>query len=99
GWQHYAPKNGQLARDFSSEGNIGLLLGKPSQWLIDIDLDWPEAQRLAAQFLPATPMQSGRRSAPLSHWWYQCDIKTEKFSDPNTERGKSDKTRGMIVEI
>ncbi len=99
GWQHYAPNNGQLARDFSGAGNIGLLLGEPSHGLVDIDLDWPEARSLAAQFLPATPMRSGRASAPLSHWWYRCAIKTAKFSDPNAERGKGGEVRAMIVEI
>ena len=99
GWQNYAPLNGQFERDFKRDGNIGLLLGKPSNGLVDVDLDWPEACRLARHFLPATPMHSGRKSALNSHWWYRCDIKTEKFSDPNIERGKEREERAMIVEI
>lgn len=97
GWQKYQPVNGQLERDFSGEGNIGLLLGKPSGWLIDVDLDWPEAQKLAPLFLPETPAKSGRESAPLSHYWYRCETGTKKFSDP-TKPGGEDQ-RAMIVEL
>lgn len=97
GWQKYQPVNGQLERDFSGEGNIGLLLGKPSGWLIDIDLDWPEAQKLAQVFLPETPAKSGRESAPLSHYWYRCETGTKKFSDPTKPDGEAQ--RAMIVEL
>ncbi len=96
-WQKYQPVNGQLERDFSGEGNIGLLLGKPSGWLIDVDLDWPEAQKLAPVFLTETPAKSGRDSAPLSHYWYHCETGTKKFSDP-TKPGGEDQ-RAMIVEL
>ena len=97
GWQKYQPVNGQLERDFSGEGNIGLLLGEPSGWLIDVDLDWPEAQKLASAFLPETPAKSGRESAPLSHFWYRCETGTKKFSDPNKQHGEDQ--RAMIVEL
>src|SRR5262249_9911588 len=96
GWQKYQP-NGRLERDFRGDGNIGLLLGKPSNWLIDIDLDWSEACALASKFLPLTEMRGGRDGAPLSHWWYVCqDIKTEKWIDPNKPE---DGDRAMIVEL
>ncbi|HMV46681.1 MAG TPA: bifunctional DNA primase/polymerase [Blastocatellia bacterium] len=96
-WQKYQPVNGRLERDFSNEGNIGLLLGKPSGWLIDVDLDWPESQRLASAFLPETTAKSGRESAPLSHYWYHCETGTKKFSDPTKPGG--DDQRAMIVEL
>ncbi len=96
GWQKYQPVNGQLERDFSGEGNIGLLLGKPSGWLIDVDLDWPESQKLAPMFLPETSAKSGRESAPLSHYWYRCETGTKKFSDPTKP---NDDQRAMIVEL
>ncbi|MBL8190900.1 MAG: bifunctional DNA primase/polymerase, partial [Acidobacteria bacterium] len=97
GWQKYQPVNGQFERDFSGEGNIGLLLGKPSGWLIDVDLDWPEAQKLAPVFLPETPAKSGRESSPLSHYWYRCETGTKKFSDPT--KPDADDQRAMIVEL
>src|SRR5262245_52120133 len=49
-WQKYKPENGKLERDFQGKGNIGLLLGEPSDWLTDVDLDWPEAMALAKDF-------------------------------------------------
>lgn len=97
GWQKYQPVNGQIERDFSGDCNIGLLLGKPSGWLIDVDLDWPEAQKLAPVFLPETPAKSGRESAQLSHYWYHCETGTKKFSDPN--KPDADEQRAMIVEL
>lgn len=101
GWQNYRATTETINRDFAGIGNIGLLLGEPSGNLVDIDLDWPEASALARVFLPATKMQSGRKSAPLSHWWYVCEIKTQKFIDPNKQNSKDDaeKERAMIVEI
>lgn len=101
GWQNYRATIETINQDFAGVGNIGLLLGEPSGNLVDIDLDWPEASDLARFFLPATKMQSGRKSAPLSHWWYVCEIKTQKFIDPNKQDSKDDaeKDRAMIVEI
>jgi putative DNA primase/helicase len=96
GWQKYQP-NGHLEHDFRGDGNVGLLLGKPSSGLTDIDLDWVEAVRLASRFLPATEMKSGRGGSPLSHWWFIADgVKTEQWVDPNKPEGDE---RAMIVEL
>lgn len=101
GWQNYRATKETINQDFAGVGNIGLLLGEPSGNLVDIDLDWAEASALARFFLPATKMLSGRKSAPLSHWWYVCEIKTQKFVDPNKQDDKdgAQKERAMIVEI
>lgn len=97
GWQKYNPQNGQFTRDFAGAGNIGLLLGKPSGGLIDVDLDWREACELAPTFLPTTEMKSGRDGAPLSHWWFICqNLKTKKWVDPNKPEGDD---RAMIIEL
>jgi hypothetical protein len=48
--------------------NIGVLLGKPSAWLVDVDLDCPEALVVAESLLPDTGCIFGRRSGnPDSH--------------------------------
>lgn len=72
--------------------NIGVLMGQPSDWLIDIDLDHPRAVELAPQFLPATNAIFGRPSKPRSHWIYRvtASAATKKFRS---------KTSGMIVEL
>ena len=77
---------------FPDPGNLGIILGEPSGWLVDVDLDCEEAIELADQYLPPTPAITGRPSAPKSHRWYIASgATTEKHTDPND--------RSMIVEL
>lgn len=80
--------------------NIGVLLGKPSGGLIDVDLDAGEALALAPRFLPATPCRFGRQRKPESHWLYVAEpmVITEKFPGVET-RTKGDDDKAMIVEL
>jgi hypothetical protein len=92
GWTDLRLADADLPRHFSGTGNIGLLLGEPSGWLVDVDLDCEEAVALAPDFLPATGALSGRPGKPGSHWWYNCKgAKTRKHQDPATKK--------MIVEL
>lgn len=72
--------------------NIGLLLGEPSNGLIDIDLDHPKTRRLKEYFLPPTSMKSGRAGRPGSHYWYLAEPGTlqgyRKFTMPKKDDGK-----------
>jgi hypothetical protein len=72
--------------------NVGVLLGEPSGWLIDVDLDHPRAVELAPQFLALTPTIFGRAGNPRSHWIYRVTgpLATKKFRS---------KSAGMIVEV
>lgn len=74
--------------------NLGLVLGRASGGLVDVDLDCVEAVRAAPAMLPHTDMVHGRPGNPSSHWWYRVeatgDIKTRKFQGTD---------RGMIVEV
>ena len=83
----------QLDTEFKRPGlNIGLLLGDPSNGLVDVDLDCEEALDLADQYLPSTPAITGRPGKPRSHRWYIAPgAKTKQFHDPTT--------RAMIVEL
>lgn len=73
--------------------NIGMILGRSSRGLTDIDLDCPEAIQLAPRILPGTTWVFGRKGAPRSHYMYTVvDSKTTKFASPL-------KTGGMICEI
>jgi hypothetical protein len=69
--------------------NIGIILGEPSGWIVDIDLDCDEAIRLAPRILPPTLM-FGRPSKPCSHWLYRSRVEqTEKWqgaADPTTKK-------------
>jgi putative DNA primase/helicase len=53
--------------------NVGVLLGSPSQWLVDVDLDCPEAVALADLVLPPTQAVFGRKSHPRSHRLYYAE--------------------------
>lgn len=57
---------------FDRGDNIGGLWGQPSGWIIDIDLDCPEAIAAADTLLPETFIY-GRRSSPASHYLYRCE--------------------------
>ena len=54
----------------SPRDNIGVLLGEPSGWLIDIDLDHPLAVEMASDYLPSTGAIFGRAGNVRSHWLY-----------------------------
>lgn len=53
--------------------NVGVILGEPSGGLVDVDLDSPEAVRLADEFLPNTAGIFGRAGKPGSHRLYVCE--------------------------
>ncbi len=93
GWQHLRLLEDQLRDHFNGKPqNIGVLLGEPSGWLVDVDLDHPCAVELADQYLPATPLVFGRPGKPRSHRLYRvtAPIATKKFKS---------RSAGMIVEI
>lgn len=70
GWPDFRTSPERVEADFPADGNIGAILGKVSNGLADVDLDSPEALRLASAFLPASGLVSGRESAPDSHRFY-----------------------------
>ncbi|TWT80534.1 hypothetical protein CA13_19790 [Planctomycetes bacterium CA13] len=92
GWQNLRIEADQIKLHFSAKDNIGILLGEPSGWLVDVDLDCAEAIELADQYLPPTLAITGRPSAPRSHRWYiAIGATTEKHTDPSDG--------SMIVEL
>lgn len=95
GWPEFGPDEEALHREFGAERrNIGLLLGRRSGGLVDVDLDHQIAIRLAPSFLPDTLMRHGRASARGSHWWYRATgvpPRTEPFCDPSD--------RSVLVEL
>ena len=81
----------ELREIFSGQVNIGIVLGKQSGWLADVDLDCLEARQLAPKILPVTGAVFGRSSSKESHRLYiSPEILGKQFT--GTE-GK------MIVEI
>jgi putative DNA primase/helicase len=93
GWQELRLSESDLPDHFNGKPqNIGVLLGEPSGWLIDVDLDHPRAVELAQEFLPPTPAVFGRKSKPRSHWLYRA-------SGPVATKKHKSKSAGMIVEL
>src|SRR5690606_5694284 len=83
-WPQLIIAESDLPTYFTAEANIGILLGKPSGGLIDIDLDCDEAIALAPFFLPETAARFGRPTKMLSHWLYTCSEpipETKKWID------------------
>ncbi len=72
-WADRPPSLEELLARADGGYNVGILLGTPSGGLVDVDLDCPEARKLAPEFLPLTGAIFGRRGAPGSHWLYVCD--------------------------
>lgn len=92
GWQQLGLNVTDLPKYFSHPANIGILLGEPSGWLVDVDLDCQEALELADQFLPTTGAITGRAGRLRSHRWYYAEgAQTRKCRDPVTKE--------MIVEL
>jgi Bifunctional DNA primase/polymerase, N-terminal len=93
GWPELRLTERQLADNFNGQPqNIGVLLGEPSDWLVDVDLDHPRALELADQFLPPTPLVFGRVGKPRSHRLYRA-------ASPVTTKKYKSKSAGMIVEL
>lgn len=92
GWERLRLTEADLDPYFDQPANIGLILGEPSGWLVDVDLDSVEARAIAANYLPATPAKSGRSGAPESHWWYYA-------SGAETGQHRDPVTRQMIIEL
>jgi DNA polymerase I-like protein with 3'-5' exonuclease and polymerase domains len=82
GWQQLRPTVAALDDLFPDDAslNLGLLLGRPSHGLVDIDLDCADAVAAAPFFLPPTGWVSGRQSRPKSHWWYTTDAPPDHAS-------------------
>jgi len=59
--------------DFADDSNVGVVLGKASGGVVDIDIDHPAALVAAEDLLPSTGMIFGRKSKPRSHRFYKVD--------------------------
>jgi hypothetical protein len=93
GWEQMRLSVELLDQHFNGHPqNIGVLLGEPSGWLIDVDLDHKRAVELAPQFLPATSAIFGCSGKPRSHWIY-------RVSAPAATKKFRSKSAGMLVEF
>jgi Bifunctional DNA primase/polymerase, N-terminal len=86
GWQHTRLTAAEVPSRVADDGNLGIILGLAPRLVHDVDLDCPEALRLADEFLSATGREHGRPSAPRSHRWYDTDEPgaVVRFKDPDS---------------
>jgi hypothetical protein len=70
GWNTLRVTPKTLERFFKKGDNLGGLWGEPSNWIVDVDLDWDEALGFAQHYLPET-FTYGRLSRPSSHYLYR----------------------------
>lgn len=93
GWTQYKATKENIKKDFlhGKPMNVGILNGKASGNIVDIDVDHPTALDFTDMYLPQTGMVFGRKSKPSSHLIYRCDElpKNQKFQSSD----------GCIIEI
>jgi putative DNA primase/helicase len=92
GWTEVRIGVNEIEKYFVEPTNICILTGAPSNNLIDVDIDDPEAARFAPYFLPKTHCVFGRVSKPESHWLYHVPHSGNRTTF--LLKGK-----GMIVEV
>ena len=102
GWQNERHEVEDVQDEFNANDNIGVLTGKPSGGLVDMDLDTSFARRVARYFAPDTGAVFGRESNPSSHYFYYSDglEKTIQYTWVKKD-GKDDgkKESVMILEL
>lgn len=93
-WQKLRIDDSNVEQYFNGRpSNVGILVGEPSGWIIDIDLDHPLAVAMAPDYLPPTASRFGRQSNQNSHWIYRvtAPAKTVQF-EVQIEKNKRKKT-------
>ncbi len=74
--------------------NVGVQLGERSGWLVDVDLDSPEAVKLADVFLPPTASRFGRKGKSSSHRLFVSkDAEYVKFKIPMMRASQNEDDR------
>lgn len=82
---------------FTSDVNLGLVLGEGGGGLVDVDCDWPEAAALAPDLLPVTDLVHGRAGSRRSHFWYRCAARSAVFRLPELRANPGRKS--VVVEL
>ena len=66
-WTNQKLSKEDIEANFKEDVNIGVLLGKPSRGLVDVDIDSDVALHFASDLLPKTDSIFGRASRKRSH--------------------------------
>lgn len=84
-WQNIRLTADEMPAHFNDGQNVGVHLGAPSDGLVDVDLDCPEAVSVAERFLPSSKAVFGRTTRRRSHHMYVATPvpKYAKYADPD----------------
>jgi hypothetical protein len=88
GWPERRLGADDLAGELAGHANVGLLTGRASGGLVDVDLDAPEAIAAAPDLLPRTARIHGRAGKPASHYWYRVLAVESPHPQPLSLRGE-----------
>jgi Bifunctional DNA primase/polymerase, N-terminal len=101
GWNSLRATTETIDHFFKPGFNIGGLWGEPSNWIVDIDLDWDEAADIAKLIMPET-FTYGRGARPGTHLLYQCEVVagSKRYAPKEKDKQESDSDpKKIIVEI
>jgi len=71
-WQDLEVSPEDIEKHVRNGGGVGMQCGERSGWLSVVDLDWPEAVRLAPRFLPDT-LRAAKGDESPSHYVYRSE--------------------------
>jgi hypothetical protein len=104
GWQNVRITEANVADYFNSgDQNVGVQLGANSSGLTDVDLDCPEALKVAPYLMPITKALFGRSGKRASHMLYRTNLAASidtgavQFQDPNKKADHNKKV--MLLEV
>jgi P4 family phage/plasmid primase-like protien len=98
GWQNERWKEEDIPHQWTNGQGIGILWGAPSENLVDIDCDWPEARIAGKTIMPADPRRTfGRPGSPESHHVVRVKGETPKTDRHYTVPGDGPERR--VVEL
>lgn len=87
GWDQERISRESIPSRFLPDQNIGIILGKPSNGLLDVDVDEIGVLPYMEALMPVTGGIFGRQSKPRSHWIYQLsgadEVPSTQFKHPN----------------
>jgi len=83
GWPERPLSLADAAARIAAGGDVAIKVGAASGNVVDVDLDCPEAVKLADLYLPATGAEFGRPAKPRSHRLYRAaGAVLATFADP-----------------
>ena len=95
-WTQRLNKQIKSVEQIKEYTNINIATGRESL-IVDVDLDCPEANMLADNFLPKTELEFGRQSTPRAHRLFKVIDLHQKHT--RTYCSFADAKKSMLVEV